>query len=161
MLGGMGSEAISAVPILANTRSTSGTLATCRSSSSCIAMAWVRLVPGIRSTCTARSPSSRLGMNSAPSRVATASAKATATAPKVSTTGVLASERFSSGSYSRRAPAIRRFSFSCTRPSSSSATAAGTKVIDRIIAPSSASTTVIAMGWNIFPSTPVRAKIGR
>ena len=42
-----------------------------------------------------------------------------------------------------------------------SATAAGTKVIDRIIAPSSASTTVTAIGWNMRPSTPVSAKIGR
>jgi hypothetical protein len=39
--------------------------------------------------------------------------------------------------------------------------AAGTKVSDSIIAPVSASTTVIAIGWNIFPSMPVRAKIGR
>ncbi|SVJ79532.1 Uncharacterised protein [Klebsiella pneumoniae] len=42
-----------------------------------------------------------------------------------------------------------------------SAIAAGTKVTERIIAPSSAVTTVNAIGWNIFPSTPVRAKIGR
>ena len=31
---------------------------------------------------------------------------------------------------------------------------------DRIKAALSAMTTVIAMGWNIFPSTPVSAKIG-
>jgi hypothetical protein len=42
-----------------------------------------------------------------------------------------------------------------------SATAAGMKVTDRIIAPSSAVTTVKAIGWNILPSTPVSAKIGR
>ncbi len=42
-----------------------------------------------------------------------------------------------------------------------SATAAGMKVIDRIIAPRSAITTVKAIGWNSFPSTPVSAKIGR
>ena len=42
-----------------------------------------------------------------------------------------------------------------------SATAAGTKVTERIIAPSNAITTVSAIGWNIFPSTPVSAKIGR
>ncbi len=42
-----------------------------------------------------------------------------------------------------------------------SATAAGMKVIDRIIAPSSAITTVKAIGWNSLPSTPVSAKIGR
>ena len=38
---------------------------------------------------------------------------------------------------------------------------AGTKVSDRTIAPVRASTTVIAIGWNIFPSIPVSAKIGR
>jgi len=41
------------------------------------------------------------------------------------------------------------------------ATAAGTNVTERIIAPSNAATTVKAIGWNIFPSTPVRAKIGK
>ena len=40
------------------------------------------------------------------------------------------------------------------------ATAAGTNVTERISAPSSAATTVNAIGWNIFPSTPVSAKIG-
>ena len=39
--------------------------------------------------------------------------------------------------------------------------AAGTNVNDSTIAPVRASTTVIAIGWNIFPSTPVSAKIGR
>ncbi len=37
---------------------------------------------------------------------------------------------------------------------------AGTKVSDRIIAAVRANTTVNAIGWNIFPSTPVSAKIG-
>ena len=37
----------------------------------------------------------------------------------------------------------------------------GTKVSDNSIAPVSANTTVIAIGWNIFPSMPVSAKIGR
>ena len=40
------------------------------------------------------------------------------------------------------------------------ATAAGTNVTERIIAPSSAATTVKAIGWNIFPSIPESAKIG-
>ncbi len=44
--------------------------------------------------------------------------------------------------------------------STKSATAAGTKVTDRTSAPSSATTTVNAIGWNIFPSTPVSVKIG-
>jgi hypothetical protein len=42
-----------------------------------------------------------------------------------------------------------------------SATAAGTKVTDSSIAPSKASSTVQAMGWNIFPSTPASARMGR
>ena len=42
-----------------------------------------------------------------------------------------------------------------------SAIAAGTKVRHNSIAPLSASTTVMAMGWNILPSTPVRANTGR
>jgi hypothetical protein len=56
---------------------------------------------------------------------------------------------------------ITRFSFSETRPLTKRATAARTKVMERIIAPRSAMTTVRAIGWNIFPSTPVRAKMGR
>ncbi len=56
---------------------------------------------------------------------------------------------------------MTRFSPVRTRPPSHSAMAAGTKVSESSIAPLSASTTVMAMGWNIFPSTPVSAKIGR
>ncbi|MOA70439.1 hypothetical protein D3C78_1993180 [compost metagenome] len=52
-------------------------------------------------------------------------------------------------------------SSSFTLPVTNMAIAAGTKVTDRTIAPSSAITTVKAIGWNILPSTPVRAKIGR
>ena len=50
---------------------------------------------------------------------------------------------------------MKQFSFSETVPVTSSATAAGTKVTERIAAPSSASSTVSAIGVNIFPSTPV------
>jgi hypothetical protein len=59
------------------------------------------------------------------------------------------------------AHSIRRLSFSLTLLPISSATAAGMKVTDRIMAPSKAATTVNAIGWNIFPSTPVSAKIGK
>ena len=41
------------------------------------------------------------------------------------------------------------------------AMAAGTNVSDSSIAPVNASTTVIAIGWNIFPSTPLKAKMGK
>ena len=56
---------------------------------------------------------------------------------------------------------MTRLSFSATLRPMNSATAAGTNVTDRIIAPSSANTTVNAIGWNILPSMPVSAKIGR
>ncbi|MNP02908.1 hypothetical protein D3C76_947740 [compost metagenome] len=48
-----------------------------------------------------------------------------------------------------------------TLPVTNNAIAAGTNVTERIMAPNSAITTVNAMGWNILPSTPVKAKIGR
>ncbi len=46
---------------------------------------------------------------------------------------------------------MTKFSSSLTLPVMNSAIAAGTKVTERIIAPSSAVTTVNAIGWNIFP----------
>ncbi|MOA55404.1 hypothetical protein D3C78_1791910 [compost metagenome] len=52
-------------------------------------------------------------------------------------------------------------SSSLTLPVTNSAIAAGTKVTDSSMAPSNAMTTVNAIGWNIFPSTPLKAKIGR
>lgn len=52
-------------------------------------------------------------------------------------------------------------SCSATGPRSASATAAGTKVSDSTSAAVSASTTVMAIGWNILPSTPVSANTGR
>lgn len=45
---------------------------------------------------------------------------------------------------------MTKFSSSLTLPVMNSAIAAGTKVTERIIAPSSAVTTVNAIGWNIF-----------
>ena len=41
------------------------------------------------------------------------------------------------------------------------ATAAGTNVIERMLAPRSAISTVSAIGVNILPSTPVSVRIGR
>ena len=71
MFGGIGSEAISAVPVRANIRSTSGTCSMMAfSRRCCMSTDWVRLVPGTRNACKARSPSLRLGMNSLPMRVA-------------------------------------------------------------------------------------------
>ncbi|MNI43439.1 hypothetical protein D3C73_977690 [compost metagenome] len=71
MFGGIGSEAISAVPVRANTRSTSGTLPRiCVSRRCCMSTDCVRLVPGTRKACRAKSPSLRLGTNSLPMRLA-------------------------------------------------------------------------------------------
>ncbi len=53
------------------------------------------------------------------------------------------------------------FSCSATLPRTKTATAAGTNVTESASAAVSASTTVSAIGWNIFPSTPDSAKIGR
>ena len=71
MFGGIGSEAISAVPVRANTRCTSGTWAMMACSRRCcMSTDCDRLVPGTRSACKAKSPSLRLGMNSLPRRLA-------------------------------------------------------------------------------------------
>ena len=58
------------------------------------------------------------------------------------------------------APRTAIFSCSETLPVMKIATAAGINVTERIMAPRSAATTVKAIGWNIFPSTPVKAKMG-
>ena len=107
------------------------------------------------------SPSFKLGTNSLPMRVASKPDKTTNTTAIESTTGLLAMDLTSAGSYPRFAHVMMRFSFSLTLLVINKATAAGMKVIERIMAPSSAATTVKAMGWNIFPSTPVSAKMGR
>ncbi len=56
---------------------------------------------------------------------------------------------------------IQPLSVSRISPLTHKVTAAGTKVIDRIIAAISARTTVKAIGWNIFASIPLKAKIGK
>ncbi len=99
MFGGIGSDAISAVPVRANTRSISGNFSfSVRSICFCISTDCVRLVPGIRSACTAKSPSPRLGTNSVPSRVASRPESTTATQAMVMTSGLAVITRASSGS---------------------------------------------------------------
>ena len=78
-LGGIGSVAISALPILANTRSTSGISLILASSCCCNSIACCNEVPGIRNACIAISPSSRFGTNSVPKRVASRLAAITST----------------------------------------------------------------------------------
>ena len=73
-LGGIGSEAISAVPVFEKTKATSGSALTVFSTSSCIACDWSSAVLGMRSACIAMFFSSSVGMNSCPSRVNSSSA---------------------------------------------------------------------------------------
>ncbi|MNN64898.1 hypothetical protein D3C81_1803710 [compost metagenome] len=99
MFGGIGSAAISAVPVRAKTRSISGNFAfKVDSICCCISTDWERLVPGIRSAWIARSPSLRLGTNSLPSLDAIARHSAIATQAMVRTTGVFVSDFSSNGS---------------------------------------------------------------
>ncbi len=98
MFGGIGSDAISAVPVRANTRSISGNLVfSVRSSCCCISTDCVRLVPGMRSAWIAKSPSLRLGTNSVPRRVASRPDSTTATEASVITSGLAFITRASSG----------------------------------------------------------------
>ena len=55
---------------------------------------------------------------------------------------------------------IIRPSFSSTGFDNQMASIAGTKVSDRTKAKASARMTVRAIGWNVFPSTPVSVSIG-
>ncbi len=53
-----------------------------------------------------------------------------------------------------------RLSFSVTLPVMTMAISAGTKVSESTKAATSAMITVSAIGWNIFPSTPVKVSRG-
>ena len=82
--GGIGSVAISAVPVLEKTNATSGQCATACSTASCIAVDASSDVLGMRMACIAMSFSSSVGMNSWPSRVnKNSETTKTATAPQI------------------------------------------------------------------------------
>ena len=74
--GGIGSVAISAVPVFEKTKATCGNALTVFSTSSCIACDCARPVLGIRSACMAMFFSSSVGMNSWPSLTNTSTAAA-------------------------------------------------------------------------------------
>ncbi|KAG1438172.1 hypothetical protein G6F57_019959 [Rhizopus arrhizus] len=95
----------------------------------------------MRSAWIAMSPSFRFGRNSLPRREASTPHSTTNSVAPASTSGVRRNAPSSSGSYRRLAQSISRFSFSDTLLPMNRATAAGTKVTDKIIAPSKASTT--------------------
>ena len=65
-LGGIGSAAISAVPVFEKTKATWGNWLMDFSTANCIACDWVKPVLGMRSACMAMFFSSRVGMNSWP-----------------------------------------------------------------------------------------------
>ena len=103
--------------------------------------------PECASACSAMSPSSSLGTNSVPRRVGQQRAQRDQRRRR-SRPRAPAARAPSAASARRRACAqpTRRFSRSATVPPRKIATAAGTKVSDRTIAPSSAKTTVSAIG---------------
>ena len=65
------------------------------------------------------------------------------------------------GAYKARVLRMSQGSLSTVSPLSSRLASAGTVVKDRTSAPSTAAQKVAAIGMNIFPSIPTRAKIGR
>ena len=157
----MGSLATSAVPIRLKTRSTSG---------SCAMRLLQRLLHLHRLREAGAGNAQRMHgdvafVETRDELGAQARREQAGTAPPAQraapTTGMrCASDHRNAGS--NRTCTSRMTRFSCRElPPRNSATAAGTNVSDNSIALVNASTTVIAIGWNIFPSMPVSAKIGR
>ncbi|MNI38577.1 hypothetical protein D3C73_927270 [compost metagenome] len=160
----MGSTAASAVPVREKTVFTSGWALMARSSAICMARDCSSEAEGTRSACMAMSPSSSVGMNSRPSRV---KARAPISrAPKAEASTVLGCETAArmAGSIQRRAWRSRKVSCSSASPFSSTwtvlgsltsrAAMAGTKVKEKMKAPTRASMTVAPMGMKVLPSTP-------
>ena len=130
--GGIGSVATSAVPILATTLSTSGNSLMRASSASACRSPASRPVPGMRSACSAMSPSSRLGTNSLPRRVASSPLRSDQQRRRPPATATrCASARRSSGAVprldARHQPVV---ALARRGPVMNRATAAGTKVSD-------------------------------
>ena len=115
----------------------------------------------MRNACIAISPSSKFGTNSLPSLLTEKPAIPTRPIAATTTNQRTLSAKVNEGRYSASEDLMMIFSFSLTGPLNKIAIAAGTKVIDNNIAQHKAITTVIAIGWNIFPSTPVSANIGK
>ena len=106
-LGGIGSEAISAVPVFEKTKATCGKRLIVFSTSNCIACDWESAVPGMRSACMAMFFSSSVGMNSWPSRVNSRSRRAQARAPRDHRQRGL-NARLNAGAYSAFKPRTAR-----------------------------------------------------
>ncbi len=169
----MGSIAASAVPVREKTVTTSGSAAIAFSSANCIANDCSSDVDGTRNACMARFPSSRVGMNSRPSIV-----KPTTPIPSIkralaNTALGLRIAAWIAGSIRPRR--TRMIAVSCSSswspscPSlfawslgslTSRAAIAGTKVKEKMNAPTRASMKVAAIGWKVLPSTPSNVRIG-
>ena len=160
--GGIGSDAISAVPVLEKTNATSGSALTAVSTSNCIACDCVRPVLGMRM----RVHGDVLLVERRDELLAE---------PVNSSSGH--AEQHDRRRDDRQRPRdraaqqrARRARFSqpdeaalllLHRPVTTIAISAGTKVSDSTNAATSAMMTVSAIGLNILPSTPVKVSIGR
>ena len=160
----MGSTAASAVPVREKTVSTSGWALMARSSAICMASDCSSEAEGTRRACMAMSPSSRVGMNSRP-RVAKATPpSASAPTAAISTVRGRATAARIAGSMKRRAQRRMAVSCGCGCPAASTgavrgsrtirAVMAGTKVKEKMKAPTRASMTVAPIGTKVLPSTP-------
>ncbi len=164
MLGGIGSTAASAVPVLENMVSTSGWAVMTRSNAICMASDCSSDAEGTRSACMAMSPSSRVGMNSRPRDEKARPPTTTAPSAEIRTIFGRSTAARMAGWIQRRAWRSRKVSCSWAWPCSSVSTflgsrtsravMAGTKVKEKMKAPTKASITVAPMGTKVLPSTP-------
>ena len=147
ILGGITSVATSAVPVRAKIALISGNSFNSNFSVfSCIRKDCSKPVLGERICCTAKSPSLNCGANSLPTCVASTPVKNKIHKARVSTKALNSYAQFSNRVYCCLSQSIQRLSFSLISPVTHNATAAGTKLIERRMAPIRANTTVIAMG---------------
>ena len=100
-------------------------------------------------------------MNSAPMKLPRTRLPARTPVATPATTRRLAMHQASAGSYSLRAHVTMKLSRSSSLAGRNREASAGTSVSESTNAPASAKSTVMAMGRNIFPSVPPRARIGR
>ena len=159
-LGGIGSEAISAVPVRVKTRATSGWAERTFSTSNCMAWLSSSEIEGTRLAWTSRSPSSSVGANSRPraKKATTPRASASAAPPATALGRATAARR--TGSKRVRTAFMALVSPCPFGSRTARAVRAGTKVRDSTKAPARANITVAAIGVNILPSTPSKVSSG-
>ena len=106
-------------------------------------------------------PSSRVGTNSAPNRRNRATEAMNSTTAPQATQPRPAMPNARTREYSRWSQRMSAFSVSFTDPPKKNDASTGMRVMAKTSAPPRASITVRAIGWNIFPSTPVSERIGK